>query len=57
MKIKGDVGLLANTKHRKCGYRVDRFDRTYIRKLQDVTTVVNSYVLYVACVEGSLSLS
>lgn len=46
--------MLANTEHlRKYGYRLDRFDRAYIRKLQEVIPVVNGWVLDVGCGEGS----
>jgi len=46
--------VLANTEHpRRYGYRLDRFDHAYIRKLQRVIPVANGRVLDVGCGEGS----
>ena len=39
---------------RAYGYRMDRQDRDYIQKLQEIIPVVNGWVLDVGCGEGSI---
>jgi ubiquinone/menaquinone biosynthesis C-methylase UbiE len=40
---------------RAYGYRMDRQDRDYIQKLQEIIPVVNGWVLDVGCGEGSIA--